>query len=85
MTETHETELELAGEMRPCVVDYLVDDGVVDIVMVTIGFTTRLNYTRDGEYCPHDVTHTENVTKLLSSAQIKGLAAEIREAIEETA
>ena len=82
MIDCHETTLELAGELRPCTVHYRLDEGI-DVLKVVMWRTERLHYNIRGAYCPHEVRHEANITHLLTPAQIKALAAEISESLQE--
>jgi len=81
MTDTHETELEFAGELRPCTVSYVNDVDEIVIQRVVMRRDVVAHYSSDGLYMPRVLSHTANVTALLSPAQIKGLVMEITEAL----
>lgn len=84
VVESFETELEFAGEMRPCTVSYVLDDGVY-VSKVVMWRAESLHYNWLGEFRKQDVRYEVNVINLLSPAQIKGLVAEITAELQEAA
>lgn len=85
MTDTHETELEFAGELRPCTVSYAADMDDIVIQRVVMRREVVAHYSSEGLYKPRVLNHTANVTALLSTAQIKGLVVEITAELREVA
>ena len=83
MIESHETELEFAGEMRPCTVSYVIDDGDLIVKKVVMERLIESRYNFMGDYAPAFKLTKANVTALLSPAQIKGLMAEITAELQE--
>lgn len=83
MTETHETELEFAGELRLATVEYHRDDDAIEITKVVMRRAEQLYYNARGDYHPRIERHVVTVTNLLSKAQIKAIAAVITESLQE--
>ena len=83
MTDTHETELEFGGELRLATVEYCRDDDAIEITKVVLRRAEQRYYNAHGDYHPRIERHVVTVTNLLSKAQIKALAMEITEALQE--